>query len=326
MVGIRSAGQATAALTSGNVAREVVAPKQPGRAAPSSPAGPTRPTTLDSFEASTPAATERMRATLSPAPLLPGDTDVRPDPALPPAQSAATYKPVANGRLFVDGAAPEDVIQGGLGDCFLLSAMSAVASADSDLLAKAIKDNGNGTYQVRLFAKQADGPVAPKTFRIDGDLPSAGGELLFGKARQRNETWVPLLEKAYASTKAGYASISHGGKPGEALTALTGRPTTSTRVLLTGKYKTLELMKSAQERHAAMTANTYPSAKCLAGLGLLTNHSYAVLGTEEEGGVSYVKLRNPWGFGEFGNDGKNDGVFRMNLDDFYRSFIELHVS
>jgi hypothetical protein len=48
--------------------------------------------------------------------------------------------------------------------------------------------------------------------------------------------------------------------------------------------------------------------------GLVPDHVYSFLGTEEEGGKRYVKLRNPWGQGEPGHDGTDDGIFRIDLD------------
>jgi hypothetical protein len=49
-------------------------------------------------------------------------------------------------------------------------------------------------------------------------------------------------------------------------------------------------------------------------------HVYTVLGAVEEGGAKYVQLRNPWGSSEPGADGKNDGIFKMKLEDFTKLY------
>jgi len=38
-----------------------------------------------------------------------------------------TWKPVQDGKLFVDGVNFDDVVQGSIGDCYLVGALSAVA-------------------------------------------------------------------------------------------------------------------------------------------------------------------------------------------------------
>ncbi|MBI5542775.1 MAG: hypothetical protein HY901_02725 [Deltaproteobacteria bacterium] len=47
---------------------------------------------------------------------------------------------------------------------------------------------------------------------------------------------------------------------------------------------------------------------------------------QKSGGQTYVQLRNPWGSGEFGRDGKDDGIFRMTQEDFFLCFVHLHIN
>lgn len=61
------------------------------------------------------------------------------------------------------------------------------------------------------------------TFREGGDA------LFFAQSRDENETWLPLLEKAYAKVHGDYWSID-GGFTGEAIEDLTGGITTELRI------------------------------------------------------------------------------------------------
>ena len=61
------------------------------------------------------------------------------------------------------------------------------------------------------------------TFRDGGDA------LYFAQSRDENETWLPLLEKAFAKAHGDYRSIE-GGWTGEAIEDLTGGITTEVRM------------------------------------------------------------------------------------------------
>ena len=50
--------------------------------------------------------------------------------------------------------------------------------------------------------------------------------LFFAKCQSSNETWLPLLEKAYAKVHGDYDAIA-GGNPGEAVEDMTGGVTTT---------------------------------------------------------------------------------------------------
>ena len=52
----------------------------------------------------------------------------------------------------------------------------------------------------------------------------------------------------------------------------------------------------------------------------MKGHAYAVLGVEEKDGQRVLLLRNPWGRGEPGNDGRNDGFFRVTPQQLVKWF------
>jgi hypothetical protein len=50
-----------------------------------------------------------------------------------------------------------------------------------------------------------------------------------------------------------------------------------------------------------------------------------VLGAEESGGKKFILLRNPWGESEAGNDGKNDGYFKLELSQFMKLYGDVAI-
>ena len=118
---------------------------------------------------------------------------------------------------------PDDIIQGQLGDCWLLCAMSAMAERPA--LIERIFDtkeyNEGGVYVIK-FCKNGEW----QSVTIDDYFPCfPNGGPMFSRGNG-NELWVLLIEKAYAKVHGGYKAIS-GGLPYEGLMDLTGCPTIS---------------------------------------------------------------------------------------------------
>jgi hypothetical protein len=236
-----------------------------------------------------------------------------------------SWNPVQDGKLFVDGVNFDDVAQGYIGDCYLEGAMSAVAKANPKAIEDAVKDNGNGTYDVRFFESAGYGqPMKPVTVTVDGDLPSrsAGSQPYYAHARERTELWPGLIEKAYAQWKGGYEAIGNGGSPGGMMTSLTGKQSTYSSNSTATADQLFDHIKRNASSSMPMTATTYGEDKeaLYTNTGVHANHAYTVLGTSEENGTKYVQLRNPWGFSEGGNDGKDDGIFKLPLTDFVKLY------
>ena len=136
------------------------------------------------------------------------------------------------------------------------------------------------------------------------------------------EVWVGLLEKAYAQWKGGYDKVGNGGYPGEVISALTGTSTTYSSNKYTDANVLFTNIQKGAANHKAMTSPTFgeDSAVKYDGTGVHAWHVYTVLGAVEEGGARFVQLRNPWGSNEPGNDGKDDGIFKMKLEDFTKLY------
>lgn len=233
-----------------------------------------------------------------------------------------TWKPVTDGKLFVDTISYDDVVQGSIGDCYLAASLSALAYANPDLIKNAIKDNGDNTYTVRLFENGREVKV-----NIDGDLAQgAAGNVRYAKSRTGNELWVGLMEKAFAQWKGGYDAIGNGGTAGSVISAVTGKSASwTTTSNLNAVY---EQVKTGTANHKPMAAPTYgPDAGVdYNGTGVYAHHMYTVLGASEEAGQKYIQLRNPWGRSEHGSDGKDDGIFKMKLEDFGKLYQGVNIS
>ncbi|MDP1829707.1 MAG: C2 family cysteine protease [Archangium sp.] len=262
--------------------------------------------------------------TQPPAPPAPATPRAIDDPTvLTKHTTDTTWKPVQDGKLFVDGVSYDDVVQGSIANCYMVGAFSAVAQANPDTIKNAIKENADGTFTVRFYEKDYSGSMKPVDVTVDGDLPQSSlGSARYGKARDGKELWVGVLEKAYAQWKGGYETIGNGGYPGEVIAALTGKSTTYSSNKYTDANTLFTNIQKGAANHKAMTSPTHgkDSGVDYSGTGVYAWHVYTVLGAVDEGGTKYVQLRNPWGSTEPGSDGKNDGIFKMKLDDFTKLY------
>lgn len=113
-----------------------------------------------------------------------------------------------SGSLFVNGASYSDIDQGGVDDCYYMSALGEVALHSPQTITNMFTANGDGTYTVRFYNGSSEAFVT-----VNGELPvTSAGTAYFagwgyttsnGKAVKNmlnntgNELWVALAEKAY---------------------------------------------------------------------------------------------------------------------------------
>ena len=239
-----------------------------------------------------------------------------------------------SGPLFVNGPTPEDVRQGAIGDCYFPATMAAIAEMRPQALKDAIKQNDDGTFTVRFF-KDGD-KSKPQTVTVDGDLYTrfSGTPLYattFGNANtpQTLEMWLPIMEKAYAAWHGNsYDKIGNGGAPGDLMAEVLGGYGTDTDLPGASAAKVFASLKDAEAKKLPMAAVTFGDDKkaLYTDTGVYPDHTYTILGTVEQGGKQFVKLRNPWGESEPGNDGKNDGIFNLPLADFMKLYESFSVA
>jgi len=270
-----------------------------------------------------------------------------------PASAPTWFKEA--GPLLVDDVSYLDPIQGAVGDCYLISALIALAWSKPEF------------WSTRLGSSRFD-PPSQKTFQwqFHGDdsggrreIKTTGRVPVAGKNRPRfartasAESWPALIEKAWVvRARAGtdttepshsdYQAIERGATPPNACEMLVGGKVKG-RILNTldgaKVFSDDEALHSASGvmQHPVMAwtkediAVEYPEVWEMTGLW--PNHAYAVLGVMPS---KHVVLRNPHGVpteqkagyaeGPWQVDGREDvklnknGVFAISPELFYQNF------
>lgn len=166
-----------------------------------------------------------------------------PVPAGNPNPSLIEWYPLTqiceDAKFFADGTESNDVVQGSLGDCWFVSALSVIATKDYLLrgeFSPNILDDGEiddeenvmlstGVYPPIFHSFRKKGIFCFRFFKnfawryviIDDRLPcqkifnkNQTPTLLYGKCRSRDEFWVPLIEKGYAKLHGSYRALVSG--------------------------------------------------------------------------------------------------------------------
>jgi len=256
-----------------------------------------------------------------------------------------------NYRVFQDKIEPNDIKQGSLGDCYFLSTIAALAEKPDRIrkLFESTEANEQGCYAVRV----CDVGVWT-TIIMDDQFPCSGKsrEPIFTRGNG-NELWVLLLEKAWAKIYGSYARIE-AGLTRECLHDLTGAPT---KYYLTSddSKKNEEIWKeisAGEQKDYVMTCGSgdfFEGADLMGSAGLVGSHAYALLAAttiRDKYGrdVRLVKLRNPWGQGEWTGawsdkssewtpelkrqvqfEDRDDGTFYMTYQDMLKYFSDIQI-
>ena len=236
---------------------------------------------------------------------------------------------VEGGEIFKNGITGKDPEQNYIGDCYLIASMSAIAKQSPQTIEKAFKKNSDGTYTVTLYDKKGSHFV-PHPVTIDASLPQNDWYgFNYAHSQDPKELWPGLLEKAFAARAGSYGKIE-AGVPGDAMAAITGKPSVDTDlrgkgVTADGVFAQLEAAMKAGKPATAATLSDSSAAK-YKGTNIYTDHTYTVWGVSVEGGVKYVHLRNPWGNSEPANNGLDDGVFKLPLDQFMSLYSGISIN
>ncbi|KAF7319811.1 Calpain catalytic domain-containing protein [Mycena kentingensis (nom. inval.)] len=236
-----------------------------------------------------------------------------------------------NPRFFVDEQHSNEIIQGQkCSNCWFISALAATSTVKS-LVEKycVARDEQVGVYGFVFWRdtrwvsvivddllytsipKYEELSIAEKAlFQNDKERYNASARkgnktLFFAKSGSLGETWVPLVEKAYAKLHGDWGSL-YSGFASEGIEDLTGGVSSFIQckdILDKEAFWSEELLKSNHDRLFACSfqgLNPTRSGNFNATVsGLWGNHSYAVLRTLEYGGKRFLVLRNPCGQAEW---------------------------
>jgi hypothetical protein len=225
------------------------------------------------------------------------------------------------------GIEATDVIQGDtIGDCYAISALSAIAKADPDLIKNNIKALGNGLYEVTLYIREVvDGKATErkeKKITVDSDFPAKvlddGTKVPIYAHSDDAELWPMIMEKAYAKAMGGYDNIV-GGIGEEALSVFTGKKPRNFLVLSHDSFSETtkigdefknkdftqkEFLKILSTAKMALF-DSNAEATSASGFTLIKDHSYSL--SSFDGNI--IKLRNPHGKDDFEFDVKENNVW-----------------
>jgi hypothetical protein len=278
-----------------------------------------------------------------------------PDPGLHADELDEAGKPKFNmerfrGPLFdIDGAKATDVQQGQIGDCYLPAAVAAIAHHMPGHFENMIKqkievDPNTGvekvwfevTFQERTW-ENGEYKFKPIVQSVDADLfvRSWGGPLYGADDGARSledmELWWPILEKAYADWKGDYNTIGNGGHVSTVFRDMLGTDADSMSISGWSSSTPEEIWSKIVEtvdakRPIGAGTHGHDQDAIYANTGVYANHAYSILGYETAAdGTKFVQVRNPWGESEpFPGDGKNDGIFKLKLDDFMKLYSSLY--
>jgi len=274
-------------------------------------------------------------------------------------------------KFFIEGATANDVRQGKEGDCWFMAALCTLSNKEGLIQKVCVaRDEQVGVYG---FVFHRDGSwysevIDDKLYLIKEDfhesllernkwlelqnrqspeeeyravMQTGSRALYFAQCSDPNETWLPLLEKAYAKAHGDYGALD-SGFVGEGIEDLTGGVTTelfSTDILDKDKFWKEELM---QVNKQFLFGCGQMGGKDGQRQGILKNHAYSIMEAREVNGQRLLKLRNPWGNTEWRgpwSDGSaewtpewmrtldhtfgDDGLFWISYRDLLRNYQHL---
>ena len=246
-----------------------------------------------------------------------------------------------NYQVFVEGTSADDIIQGSIGDCYFLSAIGSLCRFPK-LINRLFYTKGKTNeheYGIYIFINGLWELVL-----IDDYFPYSGSyfkQFAFGSSRG-NELWLSLLEKAWAKINGCYAKIGCGGTPNEVFDVLTEAYSEYYVVSANNKDALWNKMLDSKSKGYVMTAGTSADVHNLPieEKGLSPGHAYTVMDLLEINGEKVMRLRNPWGNGEYTGDWsdsskkwtselkkkynfikKDDGDFYMAYEDYLKYYV-----
>ena len=248
--------------------------------------------------------------------------------------------------IFVNDISIDDVLQGYLGNCYLMSSLAAMTNIPQLIcqLFRSFQVNKFGCYEIGL---NIEGEW--QIILLDDYFPCSKKTRtpIFAKPNGP-ELWVMLLEKAWAKINGGYINIT-GGYASEVLSVFTSFPIETFDLLIKDiDIIWKDLKKAFEDGHIITCCSKFDNE--IEKYGLVSGHTFTVTNLVE-GYVNkkytrLIRLRNPWGYKEWIGDWsdhsklwteeakkelninlhiEDDGEFFMSFEDFFKYFLVVDV-
>ncbi|CAF1364758.1 unnamed protein product [Adineta ricciae] len=204
----------------------------------------------------------------------------------------------------------KDIIQGRLGDCWLISALALIADIPEILYKIMITKQYNpaGLYKIRLCNRGIW-----RTVTIDDLLPVSEFDTLAFTRSLKKQLFASLIEKALAKMYGSYKALE-SGRCVEGLQILTGEPC---------EVFSLHSVESKKKANLDILWTNIVQSQAK---GLEPDHAYSILDVRQVASRRFVRLRNPWGMKERRfRSTDNDGVFWMPWEAMSLLFSEITI-
>jgi hypothetical protein len=215
------------------------------------------------------------------------------------------------GDFFEEGTEMTDPVQGALGDCYFIAALSSVAWARPYIIAQRNRATGAGQQQ---FVDMVEFFSGGKWIKVEVTelLPvvTPGNNLIYARSSETGEIWPGVYEKAFAKWRTNHTGDQPqydpiaGGDPVAALQQLTGLTTVYVdNASVTTDQIWQKILGNCFNKKTfnPMVAFTYNSAAEAPtpinydNAHIAACHAYSILGWSQVNNQNYIVLRNPWG-------------------------------
>jgi len=247
--------------------------------------------------------------------------------------------------IFEESIEFDDILQGNLGNCYFLSALSALTEMPYLLyqIFRTREKNDLGFFEVVLYI---DGEWQVVIIDDNFVVNKGTNDLKFAKTNGR-ELWAIILEKAWAKVNGGYVNTI-AGNPSDALMTITGFSVERIFHDKIDKEKLWHTVQNCDKSDNIMCTST-SSGQETTDVGLVENHAYTLIAAKEgdfDGEhIRLLKIRNPWGNKEWHGDysdkskkwtnekrkyfnmdlDKDDGCFCITFEDFIRFYSDTNI-
>lgn len=283
-----------------------------------------------------------------------------------------------NPRFYVDGAQAKDIQQGYNGDCWFLSALMALCNIGSagSLIERicVTQDQEVGVYGFvvfrdgewisvivddKLYLRKPDYENCDEHVRREWEenrvrvnsqeeyrkeYQTNSRALWFAQSTHPDETWVPLLEKAYAKAHGDYGAIE-GGWVGEGVEDLTGGASMNIYTSnILSKQKFWDELKLVNKEYLFGCSSPWYDDPYMEGRnGIMGMHAYSILRAVEYKDEKLVLVKNPWGKTEWkgpwsdgsrewtaesikdlGHTFGDDGIFWIRYPDLLKTYDQFY--